>query len=329
MDKRIELALFAVIVFVSSLAAAFLFRKSGFLGTDFVSLTSLGAVFGTFVTLKFALLVLVLPFVFGLVSALSHFKARADVYAVALGGAVPAMLISLALFGSGFAHSALAFFFLLGLVCCIEVTFLRKEELKRFVTFRASSEAAKKAFFLVSIGLFIAGASAALEDNEANVKRLGDTIIELSFNPQASSGSGGDLASVSADLLIGAQKQTISALMALPQYKKLESKQDAEVQEFVAAVNAMRAGADDPGVRQKVVEQLREKQGAVRESFDFDFLRRQSPLIAMIAEYYWLIHAFALATMFTFVANILLVNMAGLYAAGVRMVMGLMHSGQQ
>ena len=319
MDKKIKLGISGATVFLSLLASAFFLKSSGLITTNFVNLTTLDSWLAFLLTPNIILLAVIFPVPLAIISALTHFEEKTGVYMVSFGGAIPAAVISLVLFGISFEKIVLSVFFLAGLLVLIESSFIKKSELKRYITFRTAAQSSKTAILIIAIGGFIAAGSIGFANNAGNVKVLGEKLIEFSFNQQSGTQ---ELSEVLATSLINSQKQTVDAIMHTPQFQKLATKADPDVQAFVATMNATRENTGSPQMRGKVIEQIQnaQRQGSSGQPITFDFLRRQSPMIATIADYYWLINAFSLFTLLMFASNIVLSNLAGLYAAAGRRV---------
>ncbi len=319
MEKLHEQLVFCATIFISVLASSLLFASSGFLRIDVLALSSLDAILKTFLTAQFILLAAIFPIPFALLSALSHSKEKLEVYKIGFAGMFPALLISMLLSGFGFHELVLSFFMLAGIPVLLELTYLKKGELKRLVTFRTASGASQKAFLVLSFGLFISLAVVNLEHNDEKVIALGEKVMELAFSDDSDLGNAAS--DVAAGLLIDSQKKALGQITGAPQFEKLKSKQDPDVQGFVLSMQQTQARLEDPQVREELVREIKEKQQASAPPISFALLREQSPIINAMANYYWLISAFTLAAFFSFFANIIGANIAGAYAALIRKVL--------
>ncbi|HIH10127.1 MAG TPA: hypothetical protein HA254_05680 [Candidatus Diapherotrites archaeon] len=322
--EKTQALAFAAIVFASLVAGAFFANASNFLHTDLFALTNFDAWLAFLANPNFILFAIVFPIPYGLISALTHFKERKFVYMAALAGAVPAMVVSVVMAGIGFAPMLLALFVVIGFVALIETSYVKKEELKFLVSFRTAAGASKAAFLLLAIGLLIVSGTLAYNENDRNVERLGKTIMSMAFSQQA--GSSG-MAELGADLLVNSQKQALSAITSLPQYEKLKTKQDPDVQIFVASMGQIQDGLESGEIKAKVVQELQKKESELKQPITFDMIRKQSPLVEAIASYYWAIAAFATVTLFMFASNLVLSNIAGVYAAFIKSVLGALKNG--
>src|SRR3989344_5561453 len=320
MDGKIEQMVYGGVIFLSILAVVYLVNSSGILATNFITLTDLDSWLGFLFKTENLLLILIFPIPFAIISLLSHFKEKREVYIISFGGAIPALLISLAIFGFGTEKILLKVLFIVAIFAIIQLCFIKKDELKSYVTFRTASESSKTAFLIIGVGIFLTAAMIGIANNEANTEMFGEKVMELSFNQQS---GGQELTTLLADSFLKSQQQTVDAIILSPQYQKLTTKTDPDVQEFVVMMNGVQEDVHSPLTRQKVIDEMKKAQGsgAAGQPLTFDFLRRQSPMIGLIADYYWLLNALSLATLFTFVANLLLSNIAGAYAATLRKFM--------
>ncbi|HLC79547.1 MAG TPA: hypothetical protein VJG83_03900 [archaeon] len=327
MEKNLQTVLFASIIFVLLLASALLASGSGIFSMD---LLSAGENFPqgilSLINTELILLGILFPLLLGFISALTHSLDRKTIYICTLGGCLPAILISFLLFGLGLVEILFAIFVLVAIVLVVEISFVKSKELKTLVTFRTASSAGKTAFLALAIALFISSAAIGLENNEKNVKELGDKIIDLAVGGGSTNSS---LAAASADLLINSQKQAVGSIAKSPQFEKLRSKQDPDVQTFVVAIDSMQAQLDSPHAREQVISEIEKKAPQAKSSINFEFLRKTSPMIDAIATYYWLISAFAITSAFLFFSNLIGSNLAGFFAAVIRKVLEFMHSEAQ
>src|SRR3989338_4743416 len=328
MDEKAELGIYTVIVFFTLLASAFLLKASGIITINLITFSDLDSWLALLFSTNLVLLALVFPIPLAIISALTHFKEKMEVFAVALIGAIPAATISLAVFGISFEKILLAIFLLAGLVVLIEVSFMKKKELKTLVTFRTAAHSAKSAGIIMAIGLLFAAGSIAYANNDANVKIFGEKVMELTFNQKQGTQ---DLTGALADSLIANQKQTVGAIMQSDQFTRLTEKTDPDVQAFVLSMIGLRDQINSPQTRQKVIDEMRKQQasGSGSQPITFEFLRRQSPMIGLMADYLWLINTFGILSLAMFVLNLFISNLAGAYAALIRRAIEATGSGEK
>ena len=131
------------------------------------------------------------------------------------------------------------------------------------------------------------------------------------------------LASATATLVINTQKQTVQGIMQSDAYQNLVVKADPDVREFVATMQALNQNLGSTEYREQMERGIRDK--ADSGPFSFETLRGQSPLIDSIAKYLWLINAFAAASFFLTVSNLLLANIAGAYAMVFRKIIDVLN----
>ena len=148
---------------------------------------------------------------------------------------------------------------------------------------------------------------------------FGEKVIWIAFSDTGQD----ELSVVLADALIDSQKQTVDSIISSPAFLNIAGKNDTDVQVFVASMNELNDEISSPETRQRLIDEMRRQQaaGGTGQPITFDFLRRQSPMIGLMADYYWLINTFALVSLFMFVSNLLLSNLAGAYAAVMRKIL--------
>ncbi len=293
------------------------------------TLELLGKVF----SLQFMLFTLLLPLTLALVGVLPFYYSRIKAYAIALGSSFLALLAIIALLGFIKLGILTAFFFGLGIVAMLEAVRLKKDELKRFVGFRAVASSGKTCLLILSIGVLLATSYTAYRDNDANTKKIGEELIAIAFKPGI--GQSG-LTEKVADLVLESQKQGYLLIYSTPQFQKLREKADPDVAAYVLLVDVARQGFDSPETRQKTIEllnsQLENAQGGqvLQKGFGadklitIDTLRKQSPIMDLVFRYYWLLFAFGVWTTFLMFANLVLANLGGAYAAIIRKMMELL-----
>lgn len=268
-------------------------------------------------SVNFILFALLLPLTISLVSLLAFYFDRVKAYATAFGAELLGLVVLVALNGFDVAGIVTAFFFGAGTVALLEFSYLKKEEYKKLVTFRTTSSAAKVFFVLLAVGVFLGTAALAYGENEKNVKEFGDTVMELAFRPI---GGGEGLSEKLADVLIQSQSQALQQITATPQFQKLRGKEDVDVQTFVLLIDKTQENVNSPLARARIVEELNKQMQSATEVLNFDVLRKQSPMLESIAQNYWLILAFTFTSFFTLIANLILANLAGIYAAVMRKI---------
>ncbi len=286
------------------------------------SLELLGKVF----TIRFTLFALLLPLTLALISLLPFYYGRAYTYSVSLGASFLALLPIIVLLGFSKLGIVLAIFFGIGVVAILELTYLKKGEFKKLVTFRSVASSCKTGLLVISIGVLLTSGYAEHRDNEKSTKKIGDELISLAFRQDV--GQSG-LTDNIADLTLQAQKQSLALVSSTPQFEKLREKTDPDVQLYVITVDKTREALDSPELRQKTIDELNKRADGMagvlagKQLLTIDVLRKQSPMLDLIFTYYWLFAAIGTWTTFLMFANIVLVNLAGIYAAAIRKIIGL------
>ncbi|VVC00668.1 Uncharacterised protein [uncultured archaeon] len=317
MDTRIIAAAFALMIALSIAAWGFFLYQSGITGINTLTTKGVSEMLSKATSLGFILFALGLSFTVGIIALLPHFYGRQKAYIVSFGGAFAGLAALIAMFGFAATGFITAIFFGIGIVAMLESVYLKKGELKRFVTFRTTASAAKALFILLAIGFFISTALVERADNEKNVKEFGDSVMELAIKPNA---GGSGLTDRLAETLLASQKQAIAMISSSQQFQNLRGKQDPDVQAFVLSMDAIQQGMDSPEAKKKVADELAKRADESQQVITFDLIRQQSPALDLIAKYYWLVIAGSMAMLFMFLSNILLSNLAGFFAAAMRKI---------
>ena len=306
---------------VSIILAALVFKITGLQHYDLLNLSSIDGMIRFVTAFPIILFALVLPLPYAIVSVLAFYeREKMEVYKIGLIGTIIGLLISTIIFGFTLDAIVVSFFFLISIVVLIETANFKKDELKHLITFRTASAASRKAFFLLGISLLLISATDGIQNQDKYVDELGDMVMNIAF---ANAGGGSDPAELAADLLIRTQKETIDGLMALSTFTVLRNKEDVDVKTFVASMDNLADNVDSRETRQATIDKIKERQGTAQSILTFDFVRDQSPLIDMVANYYWLLTAFSVFFMFIFYVNLIAGNVAGLYASIIRKLIEL------
>lgn len=340
LDRNMELAVFSVLVALGTLATTVLVSVSKIgeldlfkaiaivpieilksFGITVFEIPGAAEITATVFSFPVIALAIVFPFTFAIISVLSHLKDKMFTYKATIAGSVVALLLSLILFGFGAEKLVLALFYFISLLAVVELSYVKKEEVKTLITYRTASFASQKAFLVIALGLLVSSAIVLKETNEQRVEAIGNEFFDAVLkNTSATSG----LEGITADVLISQQKQALATITFTPQFQRLAIKPDTDVQAFVFMMNGMQQNIDNPGYREKIVEEVKKVSGQATKSLSFSSLRESIPLFDAGAKYYWALGAVTITTTFIFIANLLAANLAGLYAAGLRKIIELL-----
>ncbi len=333
--KSIALPLaFGLLIFASTLAWSYFLatapRSELGMKTVIDTISSQGLVngalelLGKVFSVRFSLFAIIFPATLALIAILPFYYARAKAYAISFCSCALALLALIVLFGFSKLGIINATFFGLGIVAMLEMCRLKKEEFKKFITFRSVASSCRIGLLIVSIGVLLTSAITAYKENDANTKQIGDDLIGVALRQD---GRQSALTDKIADIVVQSQKQSITLISSTPQFEKLREKTDPDVQLYVATVDKTKEGINSPEMKQKILDELNKQVetaggGAGAQLVTADVLRKQSPIMDLIFRYYWALAAFGIWSTFLAFANILVANLAGAYAAAIRAAAG-------
>ena len=313
MDEKTKLGVFSGLIFITTLLTVFFVYSSGINNLNPLNSGILEEIQLLLTSIPFILFVIFVPLPFAIISiACFTFKDKFYSYATGLSGGILTLILSIFLFDFGAGEIIIAIFFLLSILLFVEILYIRTKELKTLIVFRATSEATKKAMIIIALSIFVATAISAIENNEQNIEIFGESVMDLAFTNNTNNAE--PIENI-ADLLMVNQQQTVSTITNSKVFEKIKEKEDLDVQSFVVSMYAIEQSVYSNETREQVISQLQENQKNNQNIITFDYLRETSPAINTIAEYYWLITAFTSATFFMFFANIIVSNIAGIYAS--------------
>ncbi|HZX19536.1 MAG TPA: hypothetical protein VFF13_00810 [archaeon] len=310
---------FSALIGVSVIIAGLAFYFSGLRGADLLQTNGLDGAIMLFASIPAIIFFISFPIAFGIVSFLVLKLEKNEVYKISFPGIFLGLIIVLFFNGINFEGILFSIFYLASFAVLIETAYFKKDELKKWVNFRTGFEAAKKAFFVIAIGLFLTTAFDGLAHQEEYAEKLGEKIIELSTGE---AGLDEEAIEINADLLLENQQSAIQAITSLSQYQVLKEKNDPDVRIFVSTMEIVEGEIFSEETREKAIAQIREAQKKNMQRLTFDYLREQSPLLDATAKYYWLLNAFSIAFLFLFYTNILGANLSGLFTALLERVLG-------
>jgi len=317
-DENRESAILALVLATSIIIASLTGYYSGIQDLNLLNPFVFEEIIGLISSLLFIVFVLALPIPFAILGALSNYKDKETIRKISAIAVAISIIAWIILLGVSAGDIILGVFFILSLLIFIEIVYLKQEELTKMVMFRSTSGAARKALFIIAIGLFIGTAMVELENQEQNTQIFGETVMELAF---AQSGTE-DPSELLANLIINTQKQTITSITGLSQFEKLREKEDVDVITFVTVMDSLEENVDSEEIREKVLQQLEGSQNQVEEILSFDYIRQQVPIIDIMAENIWIMLALSTAFLFLFFSNVLIANLAGIYSAALDEIIG-------
>lgn len=241
-------------------------------------------------------------------------ESKKNAYSAAISGTAIGIAATMAVSGASLERAILSAFLLLGIALMIETAFLKKQEFKKFVSFRTAASASQKAVLVIAIGLFITTAYSVSAEKQKYIQDFESETLKIALGGSQENGSS-VLAENAAESIIQMQKQSISQITSTPQYQKLEQRQDIDVQSFVLLINGLESSIDTPETREVLKQQIMQQIGSSQSPVSFDMIKKQAPFIQQLENYYWLIAAFAAFSIFMLLGNLIAANLAAAFAA--------------
>ncbi len=303
------MAAIALAIALSIAASALLFQSTGLNASALFNPDGFAGIISAITSASFIGFALLFPVSFGVVSGLSHSLEKKQLLVPAIAGTVPGIIAMLALSGFSVEKIFVAAGFAAGIIVAVQYSFVKKKEFKTLVVYRTGYASAKTGFLVFGIFLFVAVAFSLGANNEASSQDFKDAVMEMAYSPANVDA----VSEQSADILLNARKQSVSEIISTPEFGALLDNNDAESKGFVQRMALMGQSLGSNETRQKLVQQIREKQNS-EQLVTFDSIAERVPYLAFLANYYWLFASFAVFTTFIFFANIVAANLAALYA---------------
>ncbi|MFH1391938.1 MAG: hypothetical protein ABIH20_06510 [Candidatus Diapherotrites archaeon] len=184
MDETRETIVLGVIFGLTIVAAAIL---SFFSGLDKLSLVDsflFNDIIATVFSVGFIAFSLALPLPYAFLITLSLHREKEELHKIAGVGVLLAIISWIILFGISASNILLGIFFIISLKILIEIVLVKQNELNKLVTYRTASGAARTAFFIFAIGIFISSALVEINNQEQNLQKFGDTVMTFTLDNQ-------------------------------------------------------------------------------------------------------------------------------------------------
>lgn len=290
---------FIILMAISVLAWHYFFVQLNLSVNDFTDLLGYGNLIAKASSLNFILFLVLFPttLAIGIAGAKIFDPRTAKLFGIL--GVVLGELISVGLYPQLLNLAIVGLFYIVGIFLCIETASVKKEEVKQFADFRISNSALGSAFMIMGLGIVIFGAMATYSMNPQLVQDFEKKLLKGDLV------QGINLADVSADVVIQTQQQDYHQLVNLPQYQKLESKQDPDVQEFVFAVNTAAGLLSSPEYKKQVMDELNKQQKSPESKNTFQTLKEGIPVIQQLEDYYWVLITMIIYGVFTLLSSII------------------------
>jgi hypothetical protein len=310
-EKAKQLVIFIALIAALTIICGFLLQASGVEALKLATFKGLKEAIPKLLSTPFIAFFILSAVIFALVNYLCLSKTKAFTYKTALPGLLVGIVISLLAFGFTTEKLFIAIFLLIGTLVLIETAFIKKQEFKKFISFRTSSSATQKAMLLIALGLFLSTAFTILNNQEKFVKEFEQEMLDMALGQAG----GNQIADAAVEMNIQANKQAVGLITQTPQFNALRSKSDPEVQSFVNMMNSLESQIDTPAMKEAIKQQVLASQENAKSIVSFEMLRDKIPFLKTIEGFYWLIAGLGIAGVFLFFANLILANLAGLFTA--------------
>ena len=296
-------------VLVAFLFLALVFIESALLalsGAELEVLTgfNIGAIISVLFSAYFIGFALLLPLPHALAAVLSKKFEKKDLFVSAIGGTAVGALASIALFPALSGYWFACALYIASFFFAIEIAYIKREELKKWVWLRTLNISIGKGLTITAIGVLVATLLFAIPNNEKSEQAFEDEMFSMTIGESSGMENLGDAV---AGMLIENQKQTLKTVTANQLFKKLEGKEDVDVQLFVAAVSQIENQLDTAEYRETVEKQIESGMSSLGDKKQ-DFkkaISEQVPLFNLIKKWLWLIQAIAVFGLFALYKGII------------------------
>ncbi len=296
MDRTAKLGFAGLIFFALVFAQGFLLSASG-MTLELLSGFDLGLIASVLFSEYFLGFAILLPLPHALASVLSKKIEQKELTVIAVGGSAIGMILALLFFPNLSNYLIACILYIVSFVAVIEISFIKRMELKKWIWLRTLSSASRKGLGIVTAGLFIAMLLFTLPNNEANAEKFQEQIFDMALSQGSNTGN---LSNTIADLLVENQKQTLNTVVNNPLFKNIKDKQDTDVQLFVAAITEIEKQIDSPAYSELVKQQIDERMNSASgNKIDIqNAVKSQFPLFGIMLEWLWLIQTLSVVGLF-------------------------------
>lgn len=309
--------LFGALAFLFSFLAAFLFFNTGLSSAELLSFSFSGKI-AKVLSVNFLLFVLSVPLLGGLAGAASFWLERKIAWVVFGIGSALGLGLAALLFSGLLDFLWVGVFFVLGLLWAIQQVYMKKDELKHWVSFRLPRVAVQRHLALVSVGLLVFSAATILPQKEAFAEQFETDLVNKVFSGNSIGNLKSQVAASMAKNTVESQRQLIGQITLWPQYSSFRSDlQNQNTQEFVAAMGQLQSTIESDAYRQTIQTQIEQQTaGATVNPQDlFNKVKTNFPLFNLLGDWLWLIFGMGLASVLLFFSSFVFGPLGMLYGA--------------
>lgn len=305
--------LFICLEAISIIAWAFLLSSSGFVLKNAMLVSGMDRTISSVLGWQFILFLAVFPLTFGLIAIQARLFEKKQLLINAYVGVLAGGIVSVIAFPGLRQYWLIGIFYLIAVYLCIVTAGLNFLELKKWVLPRAMMNSMEKATIALGIGVFLSLLLWAYSGQAELVKDFENEIMaKAGATPE-------NLADASATMLVQANTQFLGQLASSPQYSALKASQSsAESQDFVAFIQNWETQAKSPEYKDALKQQVM----AQNKTDVISLVKQRVPFFETLTQWYWLLIAISLTSIFFFAASMVFRPLCALYGMVLGAVAG-------
>ncbi len=324
MDEAIRRALIiGFLAYVFALACVFLFANTG-LDVKTLFSFSLSEKIAKLYSANFVWFLLAVPLLGALASASAFWLPKTTALASVLLGSGLGLLLG-ALVTGLWAFWGVAVFFILGLAYAVWHVFIKKDEVKHWISFRLAKTAVQNHLLLVAVGLIVFSAMTILPQQDAFGQSFEDALASRVLGASSLGNLKEQLAVSMAAVSVQSQQAMINQIVLLPAYSDLAlDAQNEKGQRFVQAMTELKNTVNAPGFERLIQNQfLGQLDKAPLSTQDlFRQVRQSLPWFSLLSEWLWLLFGLALASAWLFLSTLVFQPLGMLYGWVLNRLLG-------
>ncbi len=312
----------AIAIIATIILWAFLLNSTGIIINDFFTF-KLQIILDKIISVNFALFLLAFPLTGAIIAAFAKSTDKLNLMLVATISGFVGLGIAMALFVPLQGFWLIALFYVISIPLRIETACITQREAKSFVSARTFLSATGKGTLVIGIGLFVLSATTILPEQDGYIEKFEETFIENVFSGFTTGDTTNKLAESQAELVVQSQTQTLNAMLDNPLFQNLKTKQDPDVIAFIMAAEQVEEQVKSPEYKEQIVSQLSQGTADIAQDIKpLKVVKEELPFLETLEQFLWLIHGFALVSIFFLAANIVFKPTAVLYGLILERVLG-------
>ncbi|MFH0954778.1 MAG: hypothetical protein V1777_01630 [Candidatus Micrarchaeota archaeon] len=307
--------IFGFLAFLFSFLAAFLFFNVGLSTNDFFSFSFSGKI-AKILSVNFALFLLSVPLL-GVLASAASFWIEKKIAWLSLGiGSAVGLGLSVVVFPSLADFFWVGVFFVIGVLVSIQQVYMKKDELKHWITFRLAKIGVQRHLALVAVGLILFSAATILPQKSMFAEKFENDLADTIFSGNSTGNLKTQLSDSLAETSVQSQRQLLNQLVLLPQYTALrDDMQNTKTQAFVSVMGQLQSTVNSDSYKKTIQDQIEQQTAGVtvNPAEVFNKVKENFPLFTAFGEWLWLIFGVGLASMFLFFSSFILAPLGMVY----------------